>query len=107
MAPATEPVTSRSSMPRPLARVRSTSKVSSGYEAGCWIRASATPSIVLISARTFWAKARLSASLLPAIWMSIGAGAPKFRICEVTSAGRKEKVAVGKAWGRTSRSALT
>ena len=40
-------------------------------------------------------------------WTSIGAGRPKFRICDTMSAGRKEKVVPGNFCGSTVRSALT
>ena len=76
---------------------RSTSTFSCGERAGCWMRASATPGIAARSARAALAhRRRLACAFLPAIWMSIGAGAPKFRIWLVMSAGRNAKVVPGK-----------
>ncbi len=39
----------------------------------------------------------------PTIWMSIGAGRPKFRICVTMSAGTNEKVTPGKRRGSDIR----
>ena len=41
------------------------------------------------------------------IWMSIGDGAPKFRIWLMMSAGRNEKVKPGKRSGSRRRSSAT
>ncbi len=43
----------------------------------------------------------------PLTWTSIGAGAPKFRIWLMMSAGRKEKVEPGKRSGSALRSCWT
>ena len=49
------------------------------------------------------ANTRLAAMFRPTIWMSIGAGSPKFRICVTMSAGTNEKVTPGKRRGSDIR----
>ncbi len=48
-------------------------------------------------------KALLAATLNPLTWISIGAGAPKFRIWLTMSAGRKAKLTPGYASGNDAR----
>lgn len=68
------------------------------------MRASATPGMTAIRRSSLRAKAWLASAFFPVIWTSIGAGAPKFRIWLVMSAGRKEKVVPGNVFRSVSRS---
>ncbi len=62
-----------------------------------------TPDISLMRLRSISAWALFFAVSRPITCRSIGAGRPKFRICETMSAGRNEKVVEGKRRGSCSR----
>ncbi len=99
--------TSRCSRPAWIAFVRSTFTLIAGSSPGCWMRASTSPRTPRSFASSAFATARFWSSLLPTIWMSIGAGSPKLRIWLTMSAGRNANVTPGNACASTLRSFAT
>ena len=87
--------TSRSEKPASCDLVRSTLTWSFGWSKGCCMRRSTMPSMRLRLSISFNAWRRLPSRSRPTIWMSIGAGRPKFRIWLTMSAGRNAKLMPG------------
>src|SRR5712671_6480666 len=71
------------------------------------MRASAKPGTWRSCPSNWSASWRLPSRFAPSIWISMGAGAPKFRIWEIISAGRKEKVAPANSSANLGRKART